>query len=163
MDLTETLGGPSKHEAAISAYKAAAVETELLVSASGLIFFKQFSFNHRHLEPYIDALEAAHRQESAYPNDWFETTCLTFLLSLVIGHQGGVHHVMFSPSGTLISSAGNDSAAKIWDRNGKFLASCRGHIGPVYPLAWVPDFRMHVTASQDSTIKLWIPKAMIFS
>ena len=69
---------------------------------------------------------------------------------------------MFSPSGTLIASAGNDSAAKIWDRHGKFLASCRGHIGPVYRLAWAPDSRMLVTATQDSTIKLWNPKVMIF-
>lgn len=37
---------------------------------------------------------------------------------------------------------------------GKFVATLRGHVGPVYRLAWSADSRMVVSASKDSTVKV---------
>jgi ribosome assembly protein 4 len=43
----------------------------------------------------------------------------------------------------------------VWDgRTGKFVATLRGHVGPVYRLAWSADSRMLVSASKDSTLKV---------
>ncbi|KAG6331511.1 hypothetical protein ID866_7575 [Astraeus odoratus] len=38
---------------------------------------------------------------------------------------------------------------------GKFVATLRGHVGPVYRLAWSADSRMVVSASKDATVKIW--------
>lgn len=35
------------------------------------------------------------------------------------------------------------------------MATFRGHVGPVYQMAWSPDWRYLVSASKDSTLKLW--------
>jgi len=37
---------------------------------------------------------------------------------------------------------------------GKFVATLRGHVGPVYRLAWSADSRMLVSASKDATVKV---------
>jgi ribosome assembly protein 4 len=31
----------------------------------------------------------------------------------------------------------------------------RGHVGPVYQIAWSTDSRYLISASKDSTLKLW--------
>lgn len=37
---------------------------------------------------------------------------------------------------------------------GKFIATLRGHVAPVYRLAWSADSRMVVSASKDHTVKV---------
>ncbi|OJA15383.1 hypothetical protein AZE42_12206 [Rhizopogon vesiculosus] len=37
----------------------------------------------------------------------------------------------------------------------KFVATLRGHVGPVYRLPWSTDSRMLVSASKDATVKIW--------
>ena len=41
---------------------------------------------------------------------------------------------------------------------GKFLGSCFGHVGAVYQVAWSSDSRLLVSASKDSTVKVWDAK-----
>lgn len=49
-----------------------------------------------------------------------------------------------------------DSMISLWDAvTGRYIAVLRGHVGPVYRLAWSPDSRCLVTASADSTVKVW--------
>lgn len=44
----------------------------------------------------------------------------------------------------------------MWDgRTGTFLATLNGHVGAVYQVAWSSDSRLLVSASKDSTVKLW--------
>lgn len=37
----------------------------------------------------------------------------------------------------------------------RFVATLRGHVGAVYRLTWSADSRLLVSASKDSTLKVW--------
>jgi len=73
------------------------------------------------------------------------------------GHQQAVNHLAFSPDGgRYIASASFDRKIKIWNgKTGDFLYTLTGHVGAVYQVAWSPDSRFLVSASKDSTAKLW--------
>lgn len=40
-------------------------------------------------------------------------------------------------------------------RDGKFIATLRGHVGSVYACAFSADSRLLVSASKDHTLKIW--------
>jgi ribosome assembly protein 4 len=39
--------------------------------------------------------------------------------------------------------------------DGKFISTLRGHVAPVYQCAFSADSRLLVTASKDTTLKVW--------
>lgn len=81
------------------------------------------------------------------------------------GHQNKVNHVTFSPDGLTIASAGFDNLIKLWSvptgatsneaSASRFLFTLKGHVGPVYQIAFSADSRMLVSASKDRTVKCW--------
>jgi len=63
--------------------------------------------------------------------------------------------VTFSPDGRWVLSASFDKSIKLWDGvKGGFVATFRGHVGPVFQVAWSSDSRLFVSGSKDSTLKV---------
>jgi WD40 repeat protein len=87
------------------------------------------------------------------------------LLQKLWPHTGHVHCVSFSPNGKMILTASEDGDAKVWDAEtrkygvnyhiNKLLYKLEGHIGPVFSASFSQNGKMIVTASGDSTAKVW--------
>ena len=74
----------------------------------------------------------------------------------MVGHQGIVNDVKFSPNAFYLASASFDKCIKIWNANtGAFLFNLRGHVGPVYQISWSPNSKMLLSCSKDSTLQCW--------
>jgi WD domain, G-beta repeat len=85
----------------------------------------------------------------------------TFRNVLVISeaHSGAVRGVSFSPTGSKIVSAGDDSVLHIWgvgqDKPERTLS---GHQSDVKAVDWHPYRALIASASRDATMRLWDPR-----
>jgi WD40 repeat protein len=59
---------------------------------------------------------------------------------------------VFAPDGGRILTAFDDKTARIWDRDGKLLATLVGHTEPVISAVFAPDGRSIVTAAKEACI-----------
>jgi WD40 repeat protein len=72
------------------------------------------------------------------------------------GHMGSVQDVAFSPDGSRLASASEDTTVKVWEaRSGKQVRTLRGHTSWVLGVGWSPDGTRLASASGDGTVKLW--------
>ncbi len=71
------------------------------------------------------------------------------------GHQDQVWHLAFSPNGKTIASASRDTTVKLWNLEGKELATLQGHTEPVDWVSFSPNGNLIATGSFDETIRLW--------
>ena len=71
------------------------------------------------------------------------------------GHEEAVTSVSFSPDGQRLATGSRDGTVKLWNRQGKLLATLKGHRGAVYGVSFSPDGQRLATASQDRTVALW--------
>ncbi|HEX7377258.1 MAG TPA: serine/threonine-protein kinase, partial [Pirellulales bacterium] len=59
------------------------------------------------------------------------------------GHVGDVYHVVFSPDGASLASAGRDHSVRLWNAvTGQTLATLAGHTDEVNCVAWSPDGKL---------------------
>ncbi len=74
----------------------------------------------------------------------------------MLGHDGRIRAVAFSPDGTRLVSGSRNWAIKLWDVcSGEEVATLRGHEGVIRSVAFSPDGTRVVSGSDDGTIKLW--------
>jgi WD40 repeat protein len=71
------------------------------------------------------------------------------------GHSDIVTSANFSRDGSKIVTASWDKTARVWDLQGKLLATISGHLDRVYSANFSPDGRKIVTASWDKTARVW--------
>jgi len=73
----------------------------------------------------------------------------------LIGHQGEVNGLAFSPDGSMIASVSDDKTVKLWHLNGNLLPPFEGHSGEVLRVSFSPDGQIIASSSADKTVKLW--------
>jgi WD40 repeat protein len=76
--------------------------------------------------------------------------------TVLIGHNGSVESVAFSPDGKILASGSRDDTIKLWDvATGREIRTLQGHTGDVNSVAFSPDGKVLASGSWDKTIKLW--------
>ena len=73
----------------------------------------------------------------------------------LLGHEGYVTDVSFSPDGNTIASSGQDGTIKLWNLKGQELATFNGDQGRLGSVSFSPDGNTIASSGQDGTIKLW--------
>lgn len=74
---------------------------------------------------------------------------------MLVGHEGLVRQVAFSPDGTRIATASTDRTARLWTSSGKALATLAGHEHALSDVVFSPDGLRIATASDDGTARVW--------
>jgi len=71
------------------------------------------------------------------------------------GHAGPIDAVAFSPDGTRLATASQDSTVRIWNTATGAFTVLRGHQGPVWSATFSSNGEQVLTASADKTARLW--------
>jgi len=73
----------------------------------------------------------------------------------VLPHEGPVNYAEFSPDDSLVVTANQDGAARIWDAGTGELRQTLRHEGPVAGARFSPNGQYILTVSADLTARLW--------
>jgi len=74
----------------------------------------------------------------------------------LLGHEGAVRSVAFSPCGQFIVTGSEDRTLRLWDLHGELVCKpFKGHEDEVWSVAFSPDSQIIASGSEDSTLRLW--------
>lgn len=75
----------------------------------------------------------------------------------LVGHEGTVNSVAFSPDGAWLATAGNDGDVRLWSVQDPTASPLilSGHTDRVANLAFSPDGQWLATAGEDGRVRLW--------
>lgn len=73
----------------------------------------------------------------------------------LIGHQGAVKGLSFSPDGQRLATASGDKTIKLWNAQGQLLNTLIGHESLVWDVAFSRDHQQLVSGSMDRTVRIW--------
>jgi len=71
-----------------------------------------------------------------------------------------VYEIEFSPDGKVLAEAGGGGLVRLHDaRTGRLLSRIKAHAEEINEVKFAPGGLLLLTASYDSTVKLWEPAA----
>jgi WD40 repeat protein len=134
---------------------------------AGKSALKQFEF--QQIDALLTAMEAGQELKASVNKtqplqNYPATTPITALQDILDnirewnqleGHQEAINGISMSGNGQRIATASRDGTAKVWNRQGKAIATLIGHQGDVYSVSFSPDSQWLATASKDGTAKVW--------
>jgi WD40 repeat protein len=126
-------------------------------------------FQSKQLEALILAMQAGQDLKKLVSNqssleEYQTITPLSALLNIFANinefnqfdtEQTGLDSISFSPNGQIIASGSDSGIVKLWQSNGKFITTLKGHQNKINSISFSPDSQVIASASQHGNIKLW--------
>merc|ERR1719272_2200190 len=77
-------------------------------------------------------------------------------IAILIGHEGEISKVQFSPNGAKVITASSDRTCRLWSVDtGECLQVLEGHSDEIFSCAFNYEGDTIITGSKDNTCRIW--------